>query len=272
MVDKIDTINGSVIQHGQLNSRIYVMHLSTADTGQLIAALDRMARENDYGKIFVKIPATRWNDFQLAGYVREAVVPGLFNGKIDGYFIAKYITPHRQRDPQLRSFHPQEDSPQKPQCQRSPQYPVEPCTPEDVAEMSTVFRQVFSTYPFPIQNEAHLEKMLAEGVRYFCIRIEGRIAALAAMEIDAKNGNCEMTDFATLPPWRGKGFAGHLLDHMDKAAAGTGIKTAFTIARAVSSGMNFVFKNNAYRYGGVLINNSQICGSIQSMAVWYKHL
>jgi hypothetical protein len=59
---------------------------------------------------------------------------------------------------------------------------------------------------------------------------------------------------------------------MDKKTRKLGIKTAYTIARAASHGMNSVFKNGGYTYSGLLKNNSQICGSIQSMTVWYKHL
>ena len=114
--------------------------------------------------------------------------------------------------------------------------------------------------------------MMQEGVPYYCIRIEGRIAALAAAEIDLASKNAEMTDFATLPKWRGMGLAGMLLSHMDKKARELGLETAYTIARAGSHGMNFVFQNNGYNYAGLLKNNSQICGSIQSMTVWYKHL
>jgi hypothetical protein len=50
------------------------------------------------------------------------------------------------------------------------------------------------------------------------------------------------------------------------------IKTAFTIARACSQAMNSVFEDCGYHYAGLLKNNSHICGSIQSMTVWYKHL
>ena len=81
-----------------------------------------------------------------------------------------------------------------------------------------------------------------------------------------------MTDFATNPQSRGMGLAGILLRHMGDKTRKLGIKTAYTIARAESHGMNSVFKNSGYNYAGLLKNNTQICGSIQSMTVWYKHL
>jgi putative beta-lysine N-acetyltransferase len=114
--------------------------------------------------------------------------------------------------------------------------------------------------------------MMNEGVPYYAIRESGRITALAAAEIDRDHQNAEMTDFATLPEWRGKGYAGVLLDHIERKAGEFGLKTVYTIARASSKGMNAVFQNRAYTFSGLLKNNSQICGAIQSMTIWYKHI
>jgi hypothetical protein len=36
--------------------------------------------------------------------------------------------------------------------------------------------------------------------------------------------------------------------------------------------MNAVFRNKRYLYAGLLKNNTQISGQIESMAVWYKPL
>ena len=66
-------------------------------------------------------------------------------------------------------------------------------------------------------------------------------------------------------------MAAKLLRHMEIETHALGIKTSYTIARAASRGINRLFKNNDYQYAGLLINNSQISGSIQSMTVWYKH-
>lgn len=138
--------------------------------------------------------------------------------------------------------------------------------------MSNIYRQVFRSYPFPIQQPTYLIHMMTEGVPYFCVRMKDRIAAIAAAEIDSEHQNAEMTDFATLPEWRGMGFAGMLLRHMERKTRERGVITTYTIARAESLGMNAVFKNNGYTYAGLLKNNSQIGGRIQSMTVWYKRL
>ena len=276
-MDIIETIKGSVVQHGPHNNRIYLMRLNTDDTHGLIATLDDMALKNDYGKIFAKISAHAWNAFKSADYIKEAVVPGFFIGKTDGFFISKYFSAERQKAQnveKLLRFVKQAEEGSANNIHRTGEATrdVVSCKPSDAAEMSVIYRQVFKSYPFPIQKPIYLKRMMKEGVLYFCICTEGRIAAIAAVEIDLVSKNAEMTDFATLPKWRGMGFAGMLLSHMDKKIRKLGIKTAYTIARADSHGMNSVFKNNGYNYAGLLINNSQICGSIQSMTVWYKYI
>lgn len=277
LVDIIENIKGSIVQHGHHNSRIYLIRLNTDDTHGLIVTLDDMALKNGYGKIFTKIPAPAWKVFKSADYVKEAVVPGFFSGKTDGFFIAKYFSAGRQRVQNVERLLRLATNAGKgvannthPTGNALPD--VVSCKPSDAEEMSAIYRQVFSSYPFPIHHPAYLQRMIKEGVLYFCIRMEGRIAAIAAVEIDLVNKNAEMTDFATLPKWRGRGFAGILLSHMDKKARKSGIMTAYTIARAESHGINSVFKNNGYNYSGLLKNNSQICGCIQSMTVWYKLL
>ena len=276
-MDSIENIKGSVIQHGPHNNRIYLMGLNTDDTRGLIATLDDMAVKNGYGKIFAKIPAPAWNVFKSADYIKEAVVPGLFTGKTDGFFIAKYFSTRRQKTQNIEKlFRPVkqagEGSASNNHRTGRVTREVVSCKPSDAVEMSMIYQQVFKSYPFPIQKPTYLKRMMKEGVLYFCVRIEGKIAAIASAEIDMTNQNAEMTDFATPSKLRGMGFAGMLLKHMDQQTRKLGIKTAYTIARAASFGMNSVFKNNGYNYAGLLRNNTQICGSIQSMTVWYKHL
>ena len=109
-------------------------------------------------------------------------------------------------------------------------------------------------------------------VAYFSVEIDGRLQALSSSEMDVDGQNTEMTDFATLPESLGQGLAALLLASMEVDSAERGIKTAYTIARAVSPGMNITFARLGYEFGGQLVNNTQISGSIESMNVWYKPL
>jgi putative beta-lysine N-acetyltransferase len=275
--DTIEHIQGSLIQHGHHNDRIYLMRLNTDPPETLIPVLDEMARENTYGKICAKIPAPFWRSFQKAGYEKEAVVPGFFSGRFDAFFIAKYVSPARKfsrEDAKSPVWFHQTAGITAGKFSRASHPPseIELCQPEDAEDMSAIYRQVFPSYPFPIQRPAFIKRMIKTGHRYFCVRLDERVAALAAAEIDLSHKVAEMTDFATIPEWRGRGLAGRLLQHMHGQVRKAGIRTTYTIARAASRGMNSVFSNCGYRYAGLLRNNSQICGSIQSMTVWYQRL
>ena len=272
MPDIIETIEGSVIQHGHHNQRIYLMRLNTREVGGLIASLDRMASEKGYGKIFAKIPASHWEAFKNSGYTKEALVPGFFRGKIDGLFIAKFFSTERQMTNNPINYGEMEGvSPNEEQTGKFIP-PIVACSPADAEALATIYRRVFKSYAFPIDRPEHLGSMMRKNVFYFCIRDNKNIVATAAAEIDSANMACEMTDFATLPEYRGRGLAGSLLDRLDDETRLRGMKTAYTIARADSKGMNRVFLTRGYRYAGRLIKNTQIGGRIRSMTVWYKRL
>ncbi len=109
-------------------------------------------------------------------------------------------------------------------------------------------------------------------IAYFGVKVKGDWVAISSAEMDTKSSNVEMTDFATPPRWRGHRLAQHLLARMETEMKSRGIQTAYTIARAMSAGMNVTFRKAGYAYGGRLKNNTQISGQIESMNVWYKPL
>jgi putative beta-lysine N-acetyltransferase len=277
MQDTIEIIHSSKVQHGPLNNRIYLMELNRNKVRQIIESLDAMAQHCGYGKIIAKIPEPDWQKFKMAGYLKEAIVPGFFNGRMDGFFLGKYFSEKRQQRgdhscSEIEKVHQRKKTIGK-HCSKSISSPqIDRCTPADAQEMSSLYGQIFRSYPFPITKPEYIQTAMNENVIYFCIRKEGKITAVASMEINRNHKNVEMTDFATLPQWRGYGLAGRLLGHMDQEAHELDMRTAYTIARAQSHGINAIFRKNGYCYGGLLKNNTQISGRIESMRVWYKNI
>jgi putative beta-lysine N-acetyltransferase len=139
-------------------------------------------------------------------------------------------------------------------------------------EMAALYQQVFESYPFPIYDPAYIRKTMKNDVQYFGIETEGKLAALASAEIDRKGLNAEMTDFATLPAFRGRKLSILLLHEMEQQMQLQGIKTLFTIARLNSVGMNKTFIRMGYTYSGTLLKNTNIAGKIESMNIFYKHV
>ncbi|MBN2644863.1 MAG: putative beta-lysine N-acetyltransferase [Desulfuromonadaceae bacterium] len=266
----------SLIQHGTSSDRIYLMKLAREDFPAIISQLDSLASHHGYGKIFIKVPAWARPSFEQQGYVVEAQVPGFYNGCDDAFFMARYGDPHRRVDPDasrvaevLQVAQQKKNTSSHICC--DPTLTCRPAGPKDCPRMARLYREVFASYPFPIHDSGYLASTMAQQVRYAGIWQDDELVALASAEMDCRDQNAEMTDFATLPSMRGRGLAHQLLHRLEQQAAGEGITTFYTIARATSFGMNITFAQCGYIFAGTLIRNTQISGGLESMNVWYKH-
>ena len=267
---------GSVIQHGHYNDRIYLMKVAGNYPDDLPQKLIEMAKKNNYSKIFAKLPLKKANRFIGAGYQLEASVPELCNSDT-GVFLAFYLDDARTNEDKAEIYVKNivltfdADKKQAPVLD-SKRFLIRPCKAEDVDRMVEIYKKVFQSYPFPIHEDEYILKTMEDNVDYFCVETNGEIIALSSAEKDSAASNVEMTDFATLPEWRSNNLSVHLLQRMEEQMKMEGIKTAYTIARAASPGMNITFARTGYTFGGRLINNTNISGTIESMNVWYKQL
>lgn len=276
MHDTIETINGSLIQHGPVSDRIYLMKASLQHAGSLPENLYELATRKGYTKIFVKIPERLKPLFARAGYEEEANIPGYYNGSETCRLMSLFLSEKRaipsNGELMEQVLHAALDTRVlKGAPDTIPEgHVLRMMTPGDAEEMSRIYRKVFASYPFPIHDPEYLVKTMSSHVMYFGVVMDSKLIALASCEMDLNASAVEMTDFATLPESRGKGLAVKLLYQMEQAMREQGLTTAFTIARAVSFGMNITFAKLGYQYTGTLVNNTQISGSMESMNVWYK--
>jgi len=253
------------------------MRLAPGDIPDIIRYADDLARKERYSKIIVKVPESALETFANDGYIMEATVPFFYNGEESAVFMAKYLDPVRKeaRDATAtanvlsdafshvgeRPVHGLPDG-----------FSLQHAHAGDAADIAGLYQTVFSTYPFPITDPAFIRESMQNTTRYFIIRKSHLLAAVASCEIDTANRNIEVTDFATGPLFRGRGFASLLLNAIETEMKKEGIGLAFTICRAIFGPINTVFAGAGYQFGGQLPNNTNICGSIESMNVWYKRV
>ncbi len=278
MYDRIDGLGDTVYQHGPFNDRIYVMKTTPADCPELLPYLEKLAANRRYGKVIAKCPAGCQEAFEDWGAACEARIPTYYGEGGDALFMARYFDEHRalERYPDevaenLEIARAKAD--QQP-SRHAGDWDQEamPAGEDDVNVMGDVYQLVFPTYPFPIHDPTYLRQAMQNDVLFFKLTKDGRIGALASSEMDLTVSAVEMTDFATLPEYRGRGAAQSLLWAMENAMRERGIRTAFTIARAYSTGMNVTFAKHGYVFGGTLTMNTNIGGKIESMNIWSKSL
>lgn len=275
--DTVEHYKGSVIQHGSYNDRIYLIKLAPESPQTFPGELIGLAEEKGYSKIFAKVPESRAGIFSKAGFEEEARVPGFYNGKTTAIFTVFYLNGTRPQETGVGRLEEvlrialdkaTDDIPRQP----ADEFTLRTCDASDIGAMADIYRTVFTSYPFPIHDPDYIKETMNSHVDYFGIETEGRLVAVSSAEMDMASSNVEMTDFAALPDWRGSGFAQLLLSRMEEAMESRGIATAYTIARAMSVGMNVTFSKCGYQFGGRLKNNTNICGQIESMNVWYKKI
>ncbi len=274
--DKTEQIGNSIINHGKYNNRIYLMKLAKEDMPNIISVMDNIAKQNKYTKIFAKIPYCVNKEFLENGYVLEATIPNFYANEA-ALFISKYYSENRtniNNEDKMKEIIKVATSKEAiiPPMDLEKSYTFSLCEEDDSKQMSKLYKEVFETYPFPIENEEYIKKTMKENLYYFAIKYKGEIVSLASTEMDYSTKSVEMTDFATHPNFRGNGFSLFLLNKMEEFMRKENFKITYTIARALSYGMNITFSKLDYDYCGTLINNTNISGSLESMNVWSKQL
>lgn len=268
----------SLVQHGVQGNRVYLMKLDLRDCPGIVDELDALAYQNGYTKIIATVPEQARDHFETASYGVEATIPKFFCGTEDGHYMARYLdetrkvpeSPGELFDIRRAAIDRSQASHAAPPLREDRS--LRRCEQDDCSAMARLYREVFATYPFPIYDPGYLLEIMKSHVAFFGVWQGEELIALASAEMNKKQKYVEMTDFATRPDARRQGLAKHLLHTMHLAMGEEGFCTAFTIARAISTGMNYTFADCGYHFGGTLINNTGIAGTIESMNVWYREL
>ena len=275
-MDKIEKLRNSTIQHGPGSDRVYLMKLDPNDMPEILNDLEGLAGRFGYSKLFAKVHSEFGADFEEAGFLKEAEIPGFYGGRGDAVFMSRFFSDERRTEPQLDRLNENIALAEK-KASSGPKMPsgdieVLEAAPSEAEAVSSVFSSVFRSYPFPVFDPEYIVGTMKSHVRYFYVPSEeGTPAAVASSEIDYDLQNAEMTDFAVMPEARGNNLASAILDVMEMRMKEDGIRTLYTISRAVSPPVNILFARFGYIYGGTLIKNTDICGTLESMNVWYKN-
>lgn len=278
MSDKVDKLGkGTIIQHGTLNERIYLIKLDPNDFPDVLDDIFQLAIENNYTKIFAKVPVWAVPVFQSNGFITEAHIPDFYNKSEDVFFMSKFLNSDRLLGIENKQLYELSSILQGYSALES-NFPLKngfrmkSIKKQDAEMVTALYKQVFDSYPFPIFDPNYIVETIEDNVQYHGVFHGNKLVALASSEIDFAGKNAEMTDFATLPKYRGNQLAVSLLQMMESEMKNQGIETLYTIARLNSMAMNKTFLKLKYNYAGTLINNTHIAGKIESMNVYYKHL
>ncbi|MFS0863241.1 putative beta-lysine N-acetyltransferase [Fredinandcohnia sp. 179-A 10B2 NHS] len=266
--------------HAKINLDFFNRRLKLEEyRGNLPLIIEEMYKLVDNHQLEKLICKVRHEDlfvFIENGFMIEAVIKRYFVGS-DCYFVTKYFSNERRNSDKwmeeetilsgVLAKKREEYSPDS-----DPKFHIRKATPKDATELASLYSQVFQIYPTPLNKPNYIEKVMNDTTIFYVVEDNGQIVSAASAEVNGPQFNAELTDCATLPSYRKHGLMKQLLVRLEEELVRNDIFCAYSIARALSYGMNNCFYQLGYSYTGRLTNNCYIFDKIEDMNVWVRDL
>ncbi|MFD1738362.1 putative beta-lysine N-acetyltransferase [Bacillus salitolerans] len=235
-----------------------------------------LSAEYAYSKAIVYARREHVHDFVEAGFLLEAIIEGYFNGS-HAYALTKYFEQGRKKSDKWikedNTLHQVLKLKKLTTLNPFPEdYVMRKATLSDVDQLASLYGEVFQIYPTPLNNPSYIEKIMNDSSIFFLIEKEGKIVSAASATVNSQYCNAEITDCATLPEHREHGLMKHIMLELEQELIKQKVFSAYSIARALSYGMNAALYQLHYKYKGRMTNNCYIYDKMEDMNVWVKDL
>ncbi len=242
----------------------------------IVQELNKVMDNYKFTKLIYFSRVEHWGQLLSIGFELEGIINGYFNGS-DNYIMTCYKENERrtsttwlQEDAIIQSI--QEKGRKTDESKLPGQYSIRKAETEDALKLAELYNNVFPVYPTPMNNPDYVTKMITGGTIFYVVECNNVLVSAASAEINASLHNAEITDCATIPEHRKYGLLKRLIVELEKELKDEGIYCAFSLARALSYGMNAALFQLGYQYNGRLTNNCYIFDKIENMNVWVKDL
>ncbi|TLP82817.1 GNAT family N-acetyltransferase [Maribacter sp. ACAM166] len=278
MLEKIETIDGALVYHGNMHNRIYFSEANKVDLGMLLPKMKDLAKENKYEKILSKAPEGSMGVLKSNGFMVEAKIPGLYNGTIDGYFLADYINKERHTNDEkslktiatvktiaLAANKPSTDS----HFELPVNLSIEKLSERDFEQLEDLHKKAYKYHPNQIKDKAHFSMLKELNHEFYGLFENGELLVSAILAMHEDESNMEIVDFVTHPDYRGQNLSYFLVQDIKEQMKTSGCKTVYAMVRATSYGLNITYSKHGFILAGTLTNNCVVRDTMESMNIWY---
>ncbi|WP_339840179.1 GNAT family N-acetyltransferase [uncultured Maribacter sp.] len=278
MFEKIETIDGALVYHGNMHNRIYFTEANNADLGILVSKMKALAKQKKYEKILSRAPESSMGVLQSNGFTVEAKIPGLYNGTIDGYFLADYIKKERHINDEksrktIESVKSIALAANKPQTDSHFDLPlntqIKKLTSADFPLLEDLHKKAYKYHPNQIKDVGHFSMLHELKHQFYGLFENGELLVSAILDIHETESNLEIVDFVTHPDYRGQNLSYFLVQDIKEKMKTSGCKTIYSLVRATSYGLNITYSKHGFILAGTLTNNCVVRDTMESMNIWY---
>ncbi len=144
--------------------------------------------------------------------------------------------------------------------------------PNDSERLAKLIDQTFVDYPTPSHDPNYIRKQIESGVPFRFIEEDGEMVACASADLVPDALTAELTDCATLPAYRKKGYMRILLSDLMWDLEQKDYCSAFTYSRARVPGINILFKKLGFKFCGCIHQSCRIGEGLEDMNMWIREL
>ncbi|QGH32620.1 putative beta-lysine N-acetyltransferase [Gracilibacillus salitolerans] len=271
------TFFGQHITVEPTSRRIKVYQLpQTTYMNAFMDRLQRLAKETNCDKLIFYVLPNKQEMMKSYDADYEGMIQGFFNGET-ALIYAIFLNSDRKQS---------EDSEAEKQVMQnikermkegltfdlSEGYSMRWAEKKDASQMALLYKTVFKSYPTPMNDPEFIKEIMQNQVYFSIIEKEGSVVSACSADVLPEYQSAELSDCATYPNHRGKQLLSYQVSRLIPRVKQMGINVLFSYSRSVSVGMNLVNVKHGFQYGGKMIRNSNIAGSMENMNIWYKIL
>ncbi|VXB24834.1 putative beta-lysine N-acetyltransferase [Maribacter litoralis] len=278
MFETIENIDGALVYHGNMHNRIYFSEAKNVNLDNLLQKMKDLAKKKRYEKILGKASEKGLNVLKSQGFIVEAKIPGLYNGSVDGYFLADYTNEKRYANDEkimktIATVKTIAEAANKPNTDSHFLMPenldIKELSSADFPLLEELHQKAYKYHPHQIKDAAYFSKLKNLNHRFYGLFQNGELLVSAILAVNSSESNVEIVDFVTHPNYRGQNLSYFLVQDIKNKMDKLGCKTIYTMVRSTSYGLNITFSKHGFILAGTLINNCIVRDAMESMNVWY---
>ena len=255
------------------SDRIRCDHPKTRNPRALGQTLFRLAHARRRGRIVVLSDFRFAKTLMIQGFKIEGIMPGFYQGRQDCAVLGAYPDASRQSlTNSLQTNEVLELVRNKPKKTNRKGAETRKAEIQDADSIANLLAFTFSQYPTPSGEPSYIRSMIEDGIPFRVVEIDGRVVACASADLVREAKTAELTDCASLPECRGKGFMQAILDDLMEDLRELGYPTAFTLARSSVAGVNVAFHRLGFEWRGTMPQSCRIGEGIEDMNIWSRYL